>query len=149
MKKIFAMPVAPEAPPAVNCPALENPAAALSTILLPPYPQLEPVTTDAIIKRFEPLLIHCPKNVKILQTLAEAYALKGMFDRSLSFYGHALEIEGGKNAAIEEAINKITLQKFDLELSQLDPKAPDHAAECERLQNLRLVYLWQAMEEPH
>jgi cytochrome c-type biogenesis protein CcmH/NrfG len=102
---------------------------------------------DAIIKRFELLLVHCPRNTKILETLAEAYARKRMFDQSLSFYRSALEIAGGKNAAIEEAIEATTLKRFDLELSQLDPKASDQAVQRERIQNRRLDYKWHEMEE--
>jgi hypothetical protein len=56
---------------------------------------------------------------------------------------------GGKNAAIEHAIEETTLKKLDLELSQLDPKAPDYAAQRERLQNQRLEYQWHEMEESH
>ncbi|HXR07604.1 MAG TPA: hypothetical protein VN765_09760 [Candidatus Acidoferrum sp.] len=102
---------------------------------------------DAIIKRFELLLVHCPRNTQVLQTLAEAYARKRMFDQSLSFYRSALEIAGGKNAAIEEAIEAATLKRFDLELSQLDPKAPGQALQRERIQNRRLDYQWHEMEE--
>jgi hypothetical protein len=103
---------------------------------------------DAIINRFEPLLVHGPKNIKILETLAEAYARKRMFDPALSFYQRALQIAGGKNAAIEAAITETTLKKFDAELSQLDPKAPDQAAQRERIQNQRLEFQWHEMEEP-
>jgi hypothetical protein len=56
---------------------------------------------------------------------------------------------GGKNAAIEHAIEETTLKKLDLELSQLDPKAPDYAAQRDRLQNQRLEYQWHEMEESH
>ena len=148
LKKIFARHVAEEAPSAGNGHAPEQPAAeALATVLPPPRPQVAPATADAIIGRFEPLLVHCPNNTKVLKTLAEAYARKNMFDKSLSFYQRALAIAGGKNAAIEEAIEATTLKRFDLELSQIDAKAPDHAAQCERMQNQRLDYQWHEMEE--
>jgi hypothetical protein len=152
LKKIFARHVAKEAPSALNGHAPGQPTASAIT-LAPPPPQRrpEPVTAvlvdDAIINRFEPLLVHCPRNIKILETLAEAYARKGMFDQSLSFYRRALEIVGGKNASIEKAMAETTLKKFDAELSQLDPNAPDYAAQRERIQNQRLEYQWHEMEE--
>jgi hypothetical protein len=103
---------------------------------------------DVIINRFEALLVHCPRNIKILETLGEAYARKMMFDQSLSFYQKALEIAGGKNAAVEAAITETRLKKFDMELSQLDLKAPDQVVQRERIQNQRLDYQWHEREEP-
>ena len=105
------------------------------------------LSDDAIIKRFEPLLAHCPRNIKILTTLAEACARKMMFDKSLSFYERALEIGGGKRPDIEKAFAETTLQKLDLELSQLDPKSPDYATQRERIQNERLEHQWEEMEK--
>ena len=85
-----------------------------------PLAPAPPADDDGIIRRFEALLVHGPKNIKIHKTLAEAYARKMMFDKSLSFYQSALKIAGGKNAAIEKAIEETTLKKIDRELSQLD-----------------------------
>jgi cytochrome c-type biogenesis protein CcmH/NrfG len=114
-------------------------------------PQGEVVTDDlsddAIITRFEPLLEHGPRNIKILTTLAQAYARKLMFDKSLSFYQRALQIGGAKRADIEQAGAETMLKKIDFELSQLDPKSPDFAAQCERIQNQRLESQWQEMEK--
>jgi hypothetical protein len=81
--------------------------------------------------------------------LAEAYARKMMFDKSLSFYKRALEIAGGKNEAIEAAIAQTTLKKMDSELRRLDPKTPEYSAQCERIQNQRLEYQWQTMANSH
>ncbi len=145
--------VAEEAPPAVNGHAPAPSAAAALTWAPPPFRAYQeplapapPADDDGIIRRFEALLVHGPKNIKIHKTLAEAYARKMMFDKSLSFYQSALKIAGGKNAAIEKAIEETTLKKIDRELSQLDPKAPDYAAQRERIENQRLNCRWQAME---
>jgi phosphopantothenoylcysteine synthetase/decarboxylase len=132
----------------------EKPAAAAFTPALPPLEaQDKPAgavwADDAIIQRFEPLLVHCPRNAKVLKTLAEAYARKMMFDKSLSSYERVLEIEGGKNAAIEKAIVETTMKKLDWELSRLDPKTPEYAAQREQIQNRRLEYQWQEMEQAH
>jgi hypothetical protein len=147
LKNIFARQAAKKASPVVNGHAPGQPAAsALSTELPPPQPQPEPEPAEEVISRFEPLLVHCPRNIKVIETLAEAYARNMMFDQSLSLYRRALEIAGGKNVAIEAAIAQLTLKKLDLELSQLDPQAPDYAAQCERIQNQRLDFQWHEME---
>jgi predicted hydrolase (HD superfamily) len=73
LKKFFARHVAKEAPLALNVYAPDpSTLAALTTALPPPHVQNEPAEVDAIINRFEPLLVHCPKNIKVLETLAEA-----------------------------------------------------------------------------
>ena len=153
LKKLFARHVAEETPTTPNSRAPGQPAASVVATMFPPLlPQFEPVAAaleddDTIIKRTELLLVHCPRNTKVLETLAQAYSRKKMFDESLSFYQRALQIAGGKNAALEHAIEETTLNKFDLKLSQIDAKAPDHAAQSERMQNQRLEYQWQTMEE--
>lgn len=152
LKRIFTRHVAEETPSAMNGHASDQLTASAAATALPPLrPQGKPVAPvspdDAIIERFEPLLVHCPRNTKVLEMLAEAYARKRMFDQSLSFYQRALAIAGGNNAAIEKAIEETTLKRFDLELSQIDQKAPDHAAQSERMENQRLEYQWHTMEE--
>jgi tetratricopeptide (TPR) repeat protein len=115
--------------------------------------QNEPVPAagddDAIINRFEPLLEHGPRNTKILKTLAEAYARKMLFDKSLSYYRRALSIEGGEDEAIKKAISETTLKKIDAELALLDQKAPDYAERREKIENRRLEFQWQEMETIH
>jgi predicted Zn-dependent protease len=150
LKSIFARRVADEAPSVVNGHAPAQFTASAHAPILPPLQTaLEAGTPEAIIKRFEPLLVHGPKNIKVLETLAQAYARKTMFDKALSLYQRALEIMGGKNPVIEEAIAETTLKKLDLELSQVDPKAPDQADQRERIQNRRLDFQWHEMEETH
>jgi hypothetical protein len=149
LKSLFTRHVAEEVPSVLHSHAPAQSAVShLPPTSQPPQPQPEPDTPDEIIQRFEPFLVHGPRNVKVLETLAKAYARKMMLDQSLSLYGRALEVMGGKNTAIEAAIEETTLKKLDLELSQVDPEAPDQADQCERIQNRRLEYQWHTMEEP-
>ena len=145
LRRISAQSVAVQAPTPDKGDVLEGPAASAHT----PVPATLVSTDDAIIQRFEPLLVHGPKNIRILKNLAEAYARKMVFDKALSYYQRALKIAGGKNIAIEAAIAQTTLKKIDWELKHLDPKAPGYAARCERMQNQRLEYQWQTMAESH
>ena len=82
LKKMFTRPIAEETPSATNSNAPDLPTASF-TVLPPLRSKHEPVVTvledDAIIEHFEPLLVHCPKNTKVLEMLAEAYARKRMF----------------------------------------------------------------------
>jgi cytochrome c-type biogenesis protein CcmH/NrfG len=143
----------PAIPPANDgtAPAQAGPA----PVVAPPplRPKNAPVAAapseEAIIRRFEPLLEHCPRNSRILKTLAEAYARKQLFDKSLSYYRRALQAEGGKDEAIEKAISEMTLKRFDAELGRLDPKAPDYAAQREKIENRRLEFQWHEMEMAH
>jgi hypothetical protein len=144
--------VPPAAPTIVNSEPREQPASP------PPAPEPPPtrvkpesVTTpaedDEIIKRFEPLLVHCPRNSRVFKTLAGAYARKMRFAEALTLYQRALEIVGGRNAAIEMAIAETNMKKLDLALSQLDPNAPDFATESERIKRQKSEFEWRAMEE--
>ncbi len=107
---------------------------------------LPALSADDAIKRFEPLLSRCPRNAKVITTLAAAYARKRMFDKSLSLYQRAQAIEKGRNPEIKKAIAETALQKYDWELSQLDPHRPDYATQREGLQNRRLDFQWREME---
>jgi hypothetical protein len=113
----------------------------------PEETRTDSLSDDALINRFEPLLEHGPRNIKILTIMAEAYARKLMFDKALSYYQRALEIGGAKRADIEQASAETMLKKIDFELSQLDPKSPDFAVQRERIQNQRQESQWQEMEK--
>jgi tetratricopeptide (TPR) repeat protein len=144
-------PVKAAAPLPVNGHAAQSPAGPTPSPAFQRQPEAVPGTTadDATIKRFEALLVHGPKNRKFLTTLAEAYARKGMFDKSLTFYEQALNVVGGKHPGLEKTIAETTQKKFDQELSRLDPRADDYAAQCERIQNQRLELQWHEMEGAH
>jgi tetratricopeptide (TPR) repeat protein len=154
LKNISPSNLAPEVPASPVNPAQEalpTPSSQAATLLpsRPKNPQAPVSTDDAIIKRFEPLLVHCEKNTTILKKLAEAYARKMMFDKALLLYQRALIIAGGKNAAIEAAMAEIALKRLDQRVTLLDPKAPDYAAQREQLQNRRLEYQWKTMAAAH
>jgi tetratricopeptide (TPR) repeat protein len=102
-------------------------------------------TDDEIIRRFEAMVVHCPKNAAIHQHLAEAYARKNRFDNALASYRRALQIGGGHSPAIKKAIAGTTLRQIDDEIKALDPAAPGYASRREQLQNRRLEFQWREM----
>ena len=67
LKSMFARHVAKEAPSVVNGYAPDQSTTSALTPALPPrQPQPEPLTADAIILRFELLLMHGPRSLKVL-----------------------------------------------------------------------------------
>ena len=108
-------------------PAMLLPAPETSVAPIPP-PAEDPaalggLSDDEIIKRFEPMMAHCSRNTKVMITLAQAYARKNMFDKSMPAFERALAVAGGKNAAIETAIADTMLKKLYWELSRSSPTA--------------------------
>ena len=142
----------PEPSPASNGQPFDGP---IPGEIAAPRPQFLPheetvaeaMSDDAIISRYQALLEHCPRNMKVLVMLAEAHARKRQFDEALSHYQRALKIAGGKNAAMEKAIAETTQKKLDQELSRLDTKAPDYAAQSERIRSQGLERQWQEMQK--
>lgn len=110
--------------------------------------QASAMENEAIISRFEALLVHSPRNIRALETLGAAYARKKMFDKALECYQRALRIAGNNNLAIRQAISETTLQKFDAALGKLDSKARDYADKREQLQNKRLEFERNTMDWP-
>ncbi|MGP8237334.1 MAG: tetratricopeptide repeat protein, partial [Limisphaerales bacterium] len=83
---------------------------------------------DALIKRYEMLVIHCPNNTKVLTTLGDAYVRKGRFDTALVCYQRALKQAGPNAPALQKTIVETNLKKFDTALAQIRATEPDCAA---------------------
>lgn len=95
---------------------------------------------DRLIREYEARLASEPKNIKLLRSIAELYAQKRDFDRSLEFYNRILGAEGVADPGIERAIMETTVKKFDHAIGQLDPAAPDYAQQKSRLEGEKLDY---------
>lgn len=93
-----------------------------------------------LIRENEARLVNEPKNLKVYRSLAEQYTQKKDFDRALDYYNRIIEMEGGSEPSIERAIAELTLKKFDLALSQLDPGAADYAEKTGQLTQQRQEY---------
>lgn len=106
------------------------------------------LTDDEIIQRYEALVLHCPRNTKVLETLAAAWRRKKMFDKSLIYYRRALKLAGGGNPAIRKEIAQTQLEQIDAALNKLDVRAPDYEAKREQLRNRRLECEWNSMNCP-
>ena len=90
-----------------------------------------------LIADYESRLVHEPRNLKLVRSVAELYAQKKDYDKSLEYYERIRASEQGADASLEKAISEIVLKRFDQLLSQLDAANPDHAAQIEQIKGER------------
>ena len=97
-------------------------------------------TAQNLIKEYEGRLKSEPKNIKLLRDLAELYTQKKQFDVALSYYERIKSSELGADASLDSAIAQTTVRKFEHQISQIDPNAPDYSEQLARLQDERQAY---------
>ena len=90
-----------------------------------------------LIADYESRLVHEPRNLKLVRSIAELYAQKKDYDKALEYYERIRSSEQGADASLEKAISEIVLKRFDQLLSQLDTANPDHAAQIEQIKGER------------
>ncbi len=95
---------------------------------------------NRLIQEYETRLATEPGNVKLMRNVAELYAQKQDFNRSLEYYEKIRSTASGADASLEKAIAETTLRKFDYEVEQLDPNAPDYDAQVAQLQAQRTEF---------
>jgi tetratricopeptide (TPR) repeat protein len=91
-----------------------------------------------LIGEYEARLQAEPQNYKMIRSLAELHAQKNNFDRALDLFRYVLS--AGQDASLERTIMETTAKKFDFELAQLDPTAPDYADHTARIAADKLAY---------
>lgn len=99
----------------------------------------EDVASQLIAEK-EERLAREPKNMKVLRDLAELYAQKKDYDRSLEYYDRIRSSEGGTDPSLERAIADTNLKRFDHLMSQLDPTIPEQAQQLAQLQAQKQEY---------
>ena len=82
-------------------------------------------TQAQLLAEYEARLEKEPQNLRLLRAIAELYAERKEYDRALEYYRRIQQTEA-KDPTIEKAIADIYARKFDEELQQLDPSAPDY-----------------------
>jgi tetratricopeptide (TPR) repeat protein len=96
---------------------------------------------ERLIKEYETRLHAEPNNLKILRSLAELYAQKKQFDRSLEYYQRVKNTEvGGGDPALDRAIAEIRVRQFDAQIEKLDQTAPDYAQALAKLEAEKLAF---------
>ena len=95
---------------------------------------------ERLINEYETRLKTEPKNLKLLRQLAELYTQKKQFDRALSYYEQIKSSGAGGDASLDRSIADTTVRKYDDQIAQLDPSAPDYADKSARLQAEKQAY---------
>jgi tetratricopeptide (TPR) repeat protein len=93
--------------------------------------------TDRLIADYEGRLRVEPGNPKVLRNLADLLAQKKEFDRALEIYRRVIDVEGKHDPSLEKLIAETTVRRYDHQISELDPHAPDYAAQRTRLERER------------
>jgi tetratricopeptide (TPR) repeat protein len=96
--------------------------------------------TDRLIKEYESRLNTEPNNVKLLRSLAELYTQKKDFERALGFYDRLKFSDVGNDPSLDRGIAETMIRKYDYQVSQLDPAAPDYAEAVAHLQAEKQTY---------
>lgn len=97
-------------------------------------------TAERLIREYEARLKSEAKNLKLLRDLAELYTQKKQFDRALAYYQQIKASGVGADASLDRGIADTTLRKYDHQIAQLEPNAPDHADKSAALQAEKQAY---------
>lgn len=95
---------------------------------------------ESLIKEYEGRLETEPNNLKLVRSLAELYTEKKQFDQAFALYDRVKSSEMGNDPSLEQAIAKTRVRQFDHQIEQVNPFAPDHAAQVEQLKTARLDF---------
>jgi tetratricopeptide (TPR) repeat protein len=96
---------------------------------------------DRLIREYETRLQSEASNLKLIRNLAELYAQKKQFDRSLEYYHRLKASDLGNDASLDSAISDTVAKKIEHEISQLSPDDPDHAEKVAGLQAEKQAFL--------
>jgi tetratricopeptide (TPR) repeat protein len=95
---------------------------------------------ERLINEYETRLKTEPKNIKLLRELASLYTQKKQFDLALSYYEQIKATDVGSDASLDRSIADTIVRKFEDQMAQLDPAAPDHADKLAKLQAEKQAY---------
>jgi tetratricopeptide (TPR) repeat protein len=97
-------------------------------------------TAERLIGEYESRLPNEPGNLKLLRSLAELYTQKNRFVPALELYQRIKGSEMGSDATLDRAIADTTVRKFDFQIAQVNPFAPDQAEQVARIQAEKAAY---------
>ncbi|MGD1088001.1 MAG: tetratricopeptide repeat protein [Verrucomicrobiota bacterium] len=97
-------------------------------------------TTERLIGEYEARLPNEPDNLKLVRSLAELYTQKNQFDKALALYDRIKNSPMGNDPSLERGMAETVVRRFDFQLNQLDPAAPDYAAQAEKIRAEKLDF---------
>ena len=96
---------------------------------------------ERLIAEYEERLPAEAGNVKLLKSLAELYTQKKQFEKALHCYDQIRATEAGANhPGLDSAVAQTKVKRYDYEIGQLDPAAPEHAETLARLSAEKLAF---------
>jgi len=95
---------------------------------------------DRLIKEYEGRLQSEPNNLKIVRELADIYTQKKQFEKAFELYDRVKNSEMGNDPSLALAMAKTKVRQFDYQIEQLNPFAPEHAAQVEQLKAAKAEY---------
>jgi tetratricopeptide (TPR) repeat protein len=96
--------------------------------------------TERLIGEYEARLQTEPNNLKLTRSLAELYTQKKQFERALALYNRIKNSEMGNDPSLENAVAATIARRFEHQLEQLDPAAPDYAEQTAKIQAEKLDF---------
>ncbi len=79
-----------------------------------------------LLKDYESRVAKEPNNLKLLRNLAELYAERKDFDRSIEYFEKMAAVDGGNDSSLQQQIAATKIKRFNHQLSLLDASAPDY-----------------------
>jgi tetratricopeptide (TPR) repeat protein len=108
-------------------------------------------TTERLIGEYEARLKTEPTNLKLIRSLAELYTQKNQFDRAIELFDSVKNAGLGGDPSLERSMANTIVRRFDFQLGQLDPAAPDYAEQSAKIQaeklNFQLAECQQRVEK--
>lgn len=97
-------------------------------------------TTERLIGEYETRLQTEPANLKLVRSLAELYTQKKQFERALEFYARIKDSDMGNDPSLDRAIAETITRRFDHQIAELNPFAPEHAGQVAAIQAEKLQF---------
>jgi tetratricopeptide (TPR) repeat protein len=88
---------------------------------------------DRLIGEYQTRLQTEPNNLKITRELAKLYSEKNQFPEAFALFDKLRASEMANDPALDRAIGEATLKRFEFDLQQLNPLAPDHAEQVAKM----------------
>jgi tetratricopeptide (TPR) repeat protein len=97
-------------------------------------------TAERLIGEYEARLQAEPNNLKLVRSLADLYTQKKQFDKAMELWDRVKNSEMGNDPSLERAMANTIVRRFDYQLEQLDPAAPEYAEQSAKIQAEKLNY---------
>jgi tetratricopeptide (TPR) repeat protein len=97
--------------------------------------------TERLVQEYETRLQTEPENMRLIRSLAELYTQKKRFDLASGLYDRLKASEmSGSDPTLDHTIAEMAVRRYEHQIEQLDPNAPDHDAQAAKLNAEKLAF---------